>query len=377
MRVSNGTYIPTVNTSKCEECKKCIKVCPGFSVDFHSLNDFVFGKIPKNILLGNFIGCYMGHSTDEEIRYHASSGGLVTSLLAFLLEEGVIDGALVTKMSLSNPLEPEVTIATTKEDIKSASQSKYCPVPVNAAIEKVLSENKRFAVVGLPCHIHGIRKAEMLNRKLKERIILHLGLFCGHGVDFFGTEFALRKLGISNKQVKRIDYRMGEFPGIMSIQLEDGSVRSISHLRFWKMLFGRIPFFSPLRCTLCSDATSEFADVSFGTAWLPESRMNKNSICLSRTEIGQKFLQDAKLKKRIYLEKISSEKVIEAEKGIICFTKKKLRSRCQIAKMLGRNVPTNENTKLQKPNIFEYLDALLLYLRIYLASKKSLWKFFL
>ena len=46
----------------------------------------------------------------------------------------------------------------------SATKSKYCPVPANVRIKKILRRNGKFAVVGLPCHIHGVRKAEMLNK---------------------------------------------------------------------------------------------------------------------------------------------------------------------------------------------------------------------
>lgn len=377
MQISNGLYVPTLDSSKCKKCCTCIKVCPGVSVNFHSLNRFFFSRIPENIILGNFTGCYAGHSTDDEIRWNASSGGLVTGLLVYLLEEGIIDGALVTKMGLQNPIEPEVIIATTKEEIISASQSKYCPVPANTAIRKILDENGKFAVVGLPCHIHGIRKAEMLNQKLREKIILHLGLFCGHGVNFLGTEFALKKIGIDKDEVKKIDYRRHEFPGIMSIKLRDGSTKSISHLEFWKLLFSNFSFFSPIRCTLCSDATSEFADISFGSAWLPELTKDKNSICLSRTKVGEEILQIAKLKKKIYIEKINCKEIIQAERGIIRFTKKRLKARLKIMRKLGRRLPNYNNLKLEEPNILDYLDALLLYLCIYVSSKRSLWRFLL
>jgi coenzyme F420 hydrogenase subunit beta len=47
----------------------------------------------------------------------------------FALEEGIIDGALVTRMKKDRPLEPEPFIARTREEIIEASKSKYCGVP--------------------------------------------------------------------------------------------------------------------------------------------------------------------------------------------------------------------------------------------------------
>jgi coenzyme F420 hydrogenase subunit beta len=184
-----GIYVPKLDEEKCNNCGLCYKVCPGHSVDFKNLNLEVFGKESEDILIGNYLNCYIGHATDYDIRYNSASGGLITQLLIFALEEGIIDGALVTRMKKDNPLEPEPFIARTKGEIIEASKSKYCPVPANIALKEILAskEGEKFAVVGLSCHIQGIRKAEQINKKLKERIVLHLVLFCNHGVNFIGT----------------------------------------------------------------------------------------------------------------------------------------------------------------------------------------------
>jgi len=162
MTLKKGRYIPHINNELCNQCGICHEVCPGHSVDFKELNFAIFGKEPKDILIGNYERCYIGHSTDTSIRYNSSSGGLVTALLVFAIEERIIDGALVTKMNDKNPLEPKVFIARSKEEIISASKSKYCPVPANITLKEILKEDGKFAVVGLPCHIHGIRKAELI-----------------------------------------------------------------------------------------------------------------------------------------------------------------------------------------------------------------------
>src|SRR4030043_382689 len=117
------------------------------------------------------------HFNDEEIRRGSSSGGIVTQLLVYALEKGIIDGALVVRMKKDKPLEPEPFIARSREEIISASKSKYCPVAANVVLKAILSEKGRVAVVGLPCHINGIRKAESALPELKKKIVLHVGLF--------------------------------------------------------------------------------------------------------------------------------------------------------------------------------------------------------
>ena len=125
---SRGIYIPRVDQAICNQCGICFQVCPGHSVDFDQLNMSIFGKKPENTVLGHFINCYTGYATDFDIRYNAASGGLVSAMLIYALEKGLIDGALVTGMSKINPLEPEPFIARTREEVISASKSKYFPV---------------------------------------------------------------------------------------------------------------------------------------------------------------------------------------------------------------------------------------------------------
>lgn len=376
---SKGNYVPHINNDECNQCGICFETCPGHTVDFKQLNSLIFGKSPENKLIGNYINCYIGHSTDKKIRWSASSGGLITTLLIFALEKGIIDGALVTRMSEKNPLEPEVIIARTKEEIISASGSKYCPVPANIALKEILKGDGKFAVVGLPCHIHGIRKAEMLNEKLKEKVVLHLGLFCGHTVNFLGTEFILQKINIKKEEVVKLTYRGNGWPGGMSIELKNGDKRFVPSPLYWGNIFGMY-FFTPTRDTLCSDGTCELADISFGDAWLPELEDNKigESIIISRSKLGEKILQSLISERKIELNKINADSVVQSQSNMLRFKKESLKARFFLFKLLGKNIPVY-NSEIFKPKFITYLKYvlkfILLYLRIYISSKRYLWRF--
>ena len=303
-----GIFVPKINEEKCNNCGICYEVCPGHEVDFKELNLEIFGKEPEDVLIGNYLNCYVGHSTDYDIRYNSASGGLVTQLLIFALEEGIIDGALVTRMKKDNPLEPEPFIARTKDEIIEASKSKYCPVPVNIALKEILKseEGEKFAVVGLPCHIHGIRKAEQISKKLKERIVLHIGIICNHTPTFLATEFLLKKMKIKKDDVTKLDYRGEGWPGGMKVTTKNKNKIFIPHFSsgYWGIVFNS--FFFPMRCTLCSDKVCELSDVSFADAWMPELMKNDNigtSLIISRNEISEEILNKAVLKEKIELKK--------------------------------------------------------------------------
>ena len=353
-----GIYIPQLDEERCNNCGICYQVCPGHSVDFRELNQDIFGKEPDDILLGNYFNCYTGHATDYDIRYNSSSGGLVTTLLIYALEEGIIDGALVTRMKRDNPLEPEPFIARTREEIIEASKSKYCPVPANIALKEILESKKgeKFAVVGLPCHLHGIRKAEQVNKKLKERIVLHLGIFCNHAPNFWGTELLLKRMKVKKEEVIKLDYRGEGWPGCMKISRKGGELLLLLP-DYWSFVGSE--FFTPARCLMCCDQASELADISFGDAWLPELNSDKvgKSVIVSRTTIGEQLLEKARDKNLIELNRVTVTEVKQSQMMSLYFKKRALKARL----WLFRKKPAL-NTRLLESERLDYLSSLFSYL---------------
>ena len=363
-------YIPKLNRNECNQCGICFDVCPGHSVNFRKLNSMIFGKEQKDILMGNYINCYVGHATDLNIRHNSTSGGIITSLLIFAIEEGIIDGALVTKMNDARPLEPEVFIARTKDEIISASKSKYCPVAANTVLKNILRENGRFAIVGLPCHIQGIRKAEMVNKKLAKKIVLHLGLVCNHTPTFSATAYLLQKMKLRKEEVKKIDYRGEGWPGGMSIILANGKKNFVGQFNpfYWGYVFNS--YFFPTRCILCNDKMCELSDISFGDAWHLSNSKIGESIIVSRREIGEELLEKATMKKEIEIKKVSSKQIVESQG--LDLVKRRHKARILIFKKLGKRVPVC-NQEVLESKTSDYVKALSLYLRNYVSSKPHLW----
>jgi len=311
-------------------------------VDFEELNSRVFGKQPDDPILGNYCRCYIGHSNSDEIRLNSSSGGIVTQLLVFALEKGLIDGALVARMRKDIPSKPEPFIAKTKEEIVSASKSKYCPVAINEAIKHILKEDGRFAVVGLPCHIHGIRKAEKNVKELNEKIVLHIGLMCSHTVNFFGTQFLLRKLDIEHEQIAEIAYRGQGWPGSMLIKLKNHSSFSIPYVGGWNTYWPVFScfFFTPMRCLMCPDETNELADISLGDAWLPEMKNEKlgESVIIVRTIKGEDVLNFAYSTGTVFLKPVKCEIVKRSQAEPLKFKKDDIGTRLAIIKCYGGKI---------------------------------------
>lgn len=370
-----GIYVPHLDKEKCNQCGLCFEVCPGHAVNFKQLNLEIFGREPEDSLLGNYLNCCVGYSTDYDIRYDSTSGGLVTQLLIFALHEGMIDGALVTRMRKNNPLEPEPFIARTREEIIEASKAKYCPVPANIALKEILNskEGGKVVVVGLPCHIHGVRKAMMVSGKLREKIVLLLGLFCNHTPSFLATDYILYKMKVKREQVKRFNYRGGGSPGTMKISLESGELLSLLLPDYWGGGFGS--FFYPLRCLACIDALSELADISFGDAWLPEFRNDKagTSIIVSRTQAGEQLLQSAISRGVIELNDIKPIRVVQAQSGLLNRKKAGVNAYISISAAFRRKMPVYA-ANLPKPQIKDYFDSMTRYLRVRISTRRISWR---
>jgi coenzyme F420 hydrogenase subunit beta len=336
-----GLYVPQINTKDCNNCEICYKSCPGNPINYNEYNLEISGKKPINPIIGNYSKCYIGHSRNHSIRYNSSSGGLITQVLIHALEEGIIDGALVTRMKKNEPLEPEPFIAQTKEEIIEASKSKYCPVPVNIALKEIInSKNKKFAVVGLPCHLQGIIKAKRINKKLDKKICLLLGIFCSHVDSFKGTQFLLEKSGLNMQNVDQIDYRGNGWPGSIKINSKENSI-TINNLTPLSNIFHPSRFFINKRCLYCSDFSAEFADISFGDAWL-NNIIKKDklgcSLIISRSNKAETLLNDAFHKEKIYLSQINSDKVIDSQKEVIHFKKINVQERIKIGKIFNKNL---------------------------------------
>jgi len=235
---------------------------------------------------------------DPQLRVEGASGGCITQLLSFALDRGDIDGALLVQPSDTNPVEPVLYLGQTAQELPGSQKSIYTNVPYCRVLRDIRGLDGRYAIVGLPCHIHGILKAIQLDGGLKRGIAFLFGLFCGGTCRVHAIEYYLGTKGIDLGSVCRIDYRWGGWPGKISVILKDGQ-QVILPRRFntpkeatsYAAAFNA--FFYLERCYSCPDKINELADISFGDPWLEEYKDETQglSIIVSRSRQAERLLQ--------------------------------------------------------------------------------------
>ena len=302
-----------VLTGNCISCGLCYDNCPGIEVPFRKLENNIFGKNSTSDI-GVYKNIFISHSTDLNIRKNAASGGVVTSLLTYLFEEKNIDRAVVVGMNKNSPSEPEIKIVKSLSELSSTSQSKYTMIPLNSILDKVKDAKGKTAIVGLPCHIHGIRKLQ--DSGWLRNDIITIGLFCGFNVSHKATEYLVKKLGFAKEDIKKIEYRAGKWPGGFRIESKNGKKRYLPK-EIYNFL---MPMFVPKRCTVCPDLTGELADISVGDAWI-EGYKGWSSV-ITRTEMGDKIFKSAVKNGYLKAEKISKEIILNTHSHLLRYKKR-------------------------------------------------------
>jgi coenzyme F420 hydrogenase subunit beta len=98
----------------CCECGMCYQTCPGYGIDFEQFRDLsVFEGDASSDYLGRYRSIYLGYAKSDIVREHASSGGVVTALLLYLLDLGEIDGCVVVGPEPDRPWLFQTKIAET------------------------------------------------------------------------------------------------------------------------------------------------------------------------------------------------------------------------------------------------------------------------
>ena len=335
-----GAYLPQIPSDLSSNLAKRIwQGCPAKQVSFPNLNSFVFGsKASRHPYLGHYKSLYVAYATNKKIRRLGSSGGVLTSILLYLLQTKQIDGAVVLGFNPKKPWLTKPYIATTKKDIIRAAGSKYIISSTNEILAKTKNFNGRLAFVGIPPHVHSIRKLQIQKDPSVKNIKFVLGPFYGNTLHFSSIISLLRSYKVKDyKQIKSINFRHGSWPGSTRIVLKSGQVINLP--KFYANYL--IPFHISKQSLLCTDFSNEFTDISGADAWAPkyEQRHKGFSMVVSRSIKGERILRQMEQKGLVKLKHISKNEALSMHSHGYDLKKRGSFIRIKLLKLLGRSVP--------------------------------------
>ena len=307
-----------------EKCLLCSGACPGAEVPMAKLEKYTFGKTRDSQtiekILGIFQCSYVGRALAPELVSKGASGSVVTAVLLYALEHGIIDAAVVAGLDREKPWLGRPVVVATRDQLINAAGSKYNSVRQIAGLEEAVACGfKKIAIVGTPCVIHAIRKMQLKGsyRKLVENITLTIGLWCSTRFSAHGTEFLIQnRLGVPLDEVQDFNYRAKPWPDKFQVTTRDNRVVGEPWLSLG--IAGRLTGpFKPSGCEDCLDATAELADLSMGDSWghplaSPEelNRGNIYTTTIIRTKKAEEIFKAAEQAGYITCQFVTREETI-------------------------------------------------------------------
>ena len=285
------------------------QVCPGVQIVAEPPD----GSGPSKVhpIFGRVVEAWQGFSSDPSDRYRGSSGGVLTTLNRWMLEEGVVSQVTLAR---PDPGAPERTIAITTDDpseVRRGAGSRYSPVAI-ASLPKATHSGG--AVVGKPCEISALRSRSRVDGSPAPIL---LSFFCAGTPSQNATTRLVEELGFEVEGVSELSYRGDGWPGNFRVIGTNGSSGELTYEDSWGRHLGRE---LQWRCKICPDGTGNDADISVGDFWDVDPRgypvfrdAPGNSVIIARTERGRALVERAAAAGILNIESVSLAAAAEVQ----------------------------------------------------------------
>jgi len=265
--------------------------CPGVIVEQPEPVD----DAKLDYLWGSIQQIAVGYATDDVMRWKASSGGVISALLTFLLDTRQVDFVIHVGVRSSDPFLLTPGVSRTRDEIIQHAGSRYAPTAPLETLGIILRDNPgKCAIVGKPCDISALRRYMEINTEVAERVIVLISFFCAGVPSQNATWDFLEYMGVDKADVASFRYRGYGWPGRATAICWDGTEFSSDYNHAWGQVLNRKLQF---RCKICPDGIGELADLVCGDAWVTvngypdfEEKPGR-SLVIARTKLGNGILQ--------------------------------------------------------------------------------------
>lgn len=327
-RNKKGFIVPVVDGDIYE------KICPVY----------YYEKQKEFFIWGEYINTYEGYSLDNNIRYEASSGGVLTTIAIYLLENNIVDAVIQTGMDKENPQETKTYVSTTRDQVIENMGSRYSISVPLMNILQLLQKSMRYAFIGKPCDVTALKRYMQINSELKEQIVITLSFFCAGMPSNISNNHLLKKMGVEKEALVSFQYRGNGWPGYTTAIDKNGQVYQIEYNIAWGDYLGRDV---NTICRYCMDGIGESADISCADLWYlnednkPDfSEHEGRNIIFSRTPLAENIIYDMAKRGIIYMNPFTNEMQNFKDYQPYQFSRRVTMKYCLLAlKLFGRYSP--------------------------------------
>ena len=281
-----GFSYPVVCNEKCIDCGICESVCPELSNKNHN-----------NVSESEF---YCAYSSDKDIVYKSSSGGIFSELAKRIIDEnGVVYGVRVESDNERGKGEfwPRHARAESLSEYSDFRKSKYLQSNINGTyvlVAEDLKIGRKVLFSGTPCQIAGLYKFLEINKNICMENLYTVDLIC-HGVPSAAIfesyiDTLEEKKGIRPISMSWRDKKFGWSKPSISIVYMDGSKDLFVEDKVTSYQHG---FLSGLylrpSCYGCQfSVLPRYADISLGDFWRYEGELDNRDGGLSLVVVNNK-----------------------------------------------------------------------------------------
>ena len=243
---------------------ECVNaICPGTRVEgaavepasSEAIHDLVWGPAEQLAI---------GYAGDPDVRYLASTGGVLTALGQFLLASGRAKFILHVAASGKEPMRTERRLSFDAASVLEGAGSRYGPASPLVDFTALLDRREPFALIAKPCDIAAVRNLARIDSRVNKWLRYALTFVCGGASDLTKSEEVASGKGIRPEELTLFRYRGYGNPGPTRLETKDGRSYELTYQQMWEdeATWGIQP-----RCKICPDAIGESADLAASDVW--------------------------------------------------------------------------------------------------------------
>ncbi|MBU2643143.1 Coenzyme F420 hydrogenase/dehydrogenase, beta subunit C-terminal domain [bacterium] len=276
-KVHTGKVIPVFNCDL--EKGRCYAQCPKTGIDFEKLSQNYFSQPYQENVLGTYIKIVTSKAGKNVNGGLFQNGGTVSALISFALENGTIEGAVLTDVE---GLIPVPKIVENAGDVLKCASTKYAAAHTTSVVnEAAMQGRQNLGVVGTACQLTGvaqIRANPLEKTDFTDPVSFTIGLFCTWALDTRKIlEYLSGKLDPATITGMDVPPPPAE---VFVVKTNNGQT---------ELPLSEVRTLIPNGCSVCPDLTAEWADLSVGAF---EGKSEWNTLII-RTDKGEELVNQA------------------------------------------------------------------------------------